>query len=89
MESAIDKVYPEPVEAEQIAMINNSLNEPGKHTVYTKRTSNSIIMRVVFSVRTPDATTSHMRDLYDFMVNWSAVIETGFTLPADIFHFLK
>ncbi|KEY73628.1 hypothetical protein S7711_09566 [Stachybotrys chartarum IBT 7711] len=89
MESAIDKVHLELVEAEQIAMIKDFLDEPGKHTVHTKRTSNSIIMSVVFGVRTPDATTSHMRDLYNLMERWSAVMETGSTPPVDIFPFLK
>ncbi|KAL7932232.1 cytochrome P450 [Trichoderma chlorosporum] len=89
MESAVDKSHHNLVEAEQVAMIKDFLDRPGEHMVHTKRTSNSIIMSLVFGVRTPDAKTPHMRDLYDVMERWSAVMETGATPPVDIFPFLK
>ncbi|KAL7952661.1 cytochrome P450 [Trichoderma compactum] len=89
MESAVDKSHLALVEAEQVAMVKDFLDRPGEHMVHTKRTSNSIIMSLVFGVRTPDATTPHMRDLYNVMERWSAVMETGATPPVDIFPFLK
>jgi cytochrome P450 len=89
MESAVDKSHLALVDAEQVAMVKDFLDKPGEHMVHTKRTSNSIIMSMVFGKRTPDATTPHMRDLYNVMERWSAVMETGATPPVDIFPFLK
>jgi cytochrome P450 len=89
MESAVDKSHLALVDAEQVAMLKDFLDKPGEHMVHTKRTSNSIIMSLVVGARTPDATTPHMRDLYNVMERWSAVMETGATPPVDIFPFLK
>ena len=89
MESAVDKSHLALVDAEQVAMVKDFVDKPGEHMVHTKRTSNSIIMSLVFGVRTPDSTTPHMRDLYNVMERWSAVMETGATPPVDIFPFLK
>ena len=45
-------------------------------------------MALVFGIRTPTVTTSHMVRLYDLMENWSVVMEPGNTPPVDIYPFL-
>ncbi|KAK3688655.1 cytochrome P450 [Podospora appendiculata] len=46
-----------------------------KHMVHTKRTSNSIIMSLVFGVRTESDQTPHMKELYSVMDKWSEIME--------------
>lgn len=89
MESMCDKQHIQLVEAEQVHMMRDFLLVPEKHMVHTKRTSNSIIMSLVFGVRTTCDQTTHMRELYTMMERWSEVMETGATPPVDIFPFLK
>lgn len=43
----------------------------------------------VFGVRTKDATTSHMRRMFELMEHWSLVMELGNTPPVDFYPFLK
>jgi len=89
MESMCDRQHIELVEAEQVQMMRDFLVAPERYMVHTKRTSNSIIMSLVFGVRTESDQTAHMQELYTVMERWSEVMETGATPPVDIFPFLK
>ena len=77
------------VEAEATQMMHDIMMAPQELMLHPKRFSNSIIMSLVFGIRTPSVHTSHMLELYDVMEKWSAVMETGATPPVDIFGFLK
>ncbi|KAK4212170.1 cytochrome P450 [Rhypophila decipiens] len=77
------------VDAEQVQMMRDFLVKPENHMRHTKRTSNSIIMSLVFGIRTDSDQTPHMKELYAVMERWSEVMEVGATPPVDIFPFLK
>ncbi|KAF1977130.1 cytochrome P450 oxidoreductase [Bimuria novae-zelandiae CBS 107.79] len=77
------------VEAEAVQMMHDLMVEPKDLMLHPKRFSNSIIMSLVFGIRTPSVRTKHMLQLYEVIEKWSAVIETGATPPVDIFGFLK
>ncbi|KAK3323361.1 cytochrome P450 [Cercophora scortea] len=88
-EGVCDKQHISLVEAETTQMLRDFLDRPEKHMVHTKRTSNSIIMSLVFGVRTESDQTPHMKELYSVMDKWSEIMEVGATPPVDIFPFLK
>lgn len=77
------------VQAEAVQMMHDMMAAPQDFMLHPKRFSNSVIMSLVFGIRTPSVRTSHMLQLYDVMEKWSAVMETGATPPVDIFGFLK
>lgn len=77
------------VEAEAVQMMHDLMAEPKDLMLHPKRFSNSIIMSLVFGIRTPSVNTKHMLQLYDVMEKWSVIMETGATPPVDIFGFLK
>ncbi|KAM7183943.1 putative cytochrome P450 [Naviculisporaceae sp. PSN 640] len=77
------------VNAEQVQMMRDFLVHPENHMRHTKRTSNSIIMSLVFGTRTDSDQTPHMKELYEVMERWSEVMEIGATPPVDIFPLLK
>ncbi|KAL4794669.1 cytochrome P450 [Aspergillus venezuelensis] len=77
------------VEAEHTQMMHDFLVHPERHMLHTKRAINSIIMSLLFGIRTPSPDTQHMADLYEIMEKWSQVMETGATPPVDVFPWLK
>ncbi|KAK6008854.1 hypothetical protein QM012_000757 [Aureobasidium pullulans] len=77
------------IQAELSQMMNDFLTFPDGHMNHFKRTSNSIIMSLLFGIRTKSCTTKHFVDLYDLMDRWSEVMEVGSTPPVDIFPCLK
>lgn len=77
------------IQAECSQMMHDFLTHPGGHMSHFKRTSNSIIMSLLFGIRTGSCTTKHFVDLYDLMDRWSEVMELGSTPPVDIFPILK
>ncbi|KAG6365904.1 hypothetical protein INS49_000080 [Diaporthe citri] len=77
------------IEAEQTQMMRDFLVNPERLMVHTKRTSNSIIMSLVFGIRTKSHDTMHMKKLYAVMERWSEVMEMGATPPVDVYPFLK
>jgi cytochrome P450 len=56
--------------------------------LHPKRFSNSIIVSLVYGIRTPSVETGHMTRLYEMMEGWSKVMEPGNTPPVDIYGFL-
>lgn len=84
-----EKEHVKLLEAEHTQMMRDFLLYPEKHMLHTKRTTNSIIMSLLFGIRTPSWDTPHMEELYEIMEQWSKVMETGATPPVDIFPWLK
>lgn len=75
--------------AEAVQMLNDFCDEPEKFMSHPKRFSNSIIMSVLYGIRSPRSTTPHFLRLYSMMEEWSEVMETGATPPVDIIPALK
>ena len=75
-------------EAEARQMLRDYLVSPEEHMLHPKRYANSIIMSLIWGVRTPTPRTKHMERLYSLMEIWSKVMETGATPPVDIYPFL-
>lgn len=89
MESMCEKEHMKIIDAEQVQMVRDFVIHPEQHMLHSKRTSNSIIMSLLFGIRTESCETPHVVELYDIMERWSKVMETGATPPVDIFPFLK
>ncbi|CAP92710.1 Steroid 17-alpha-hydroxylase/17,20 lyase [Penicillium chrysogenum] len=87
--SMCEKEHVKLLEAEHTQMMRDFLLYPEKHMLHTKRTTNSIIMSLLYGIRTPSWDTPHMQELYEIMEQWSKVMETGATPPVDIFPWLK
>ncbi|PNY24206.1 Fumitremorgin C synthase [Tolypocladium capitatum] len=88
MESVVEKRHVEVQNAEATQMLRDMCVRPDQHMRHPKRYSNSIIMSLVFGLRTPSVDTPHMTRLYDMMENWSQLMEPGATPPVDIYPFL-
>ncbi|KAI9879658.1 MAG: hypothetical protein M1830_007765 [Pleopsidium flavum] len=89
MESKCEKEHVKLQNAEAGQMLRDFCIAPEQHMLHPKRYSNSIIMSLVFGIRTPSYETHHLTSLYNMMEKWSEVGETGATPPVDIFPFLK
>ncbi|PYH64561.1 cytochrome P450 [Aspergillus vadensis CBS 113365] len=76
------------LEAEHTQMMRDFLLHPEKYMLHTRRTTNSIIMSLLFGICTLSWDTPHMQDLYEIMELWSQIMETGTTPPVDIFPWL-
>ncbi|KAK5130310.1 hypothetical protein LTR08_002234 [Meristemomyces frigidus] len=87
-EKAVEERFLGLQEAEARVMVRGYLLEPEQHMLHPKRFANSVIMSIVWGVRTPTARTGHMHRLYALMEIWSKVMETGATPPVDIYPFL-
>ncbi|KAJ6105229.1 hypothetical protein N7523_010039 [Penicillium sp. IBT 18751x] len=89
MASKCDKEHIHTQNAEAIQMLRDFLLFPEKHMLHPKRYSNSIIMCLLYGVRTPSFDTPHMQKLYELMDHWSSILEIGATPPIDAFPLLK
>ncbi|KAB8253715.1 putative cytochrome P450 [Aspergillus pseudonomiae] len=88
MESMVERHHLEVQNAEAVQMLRDMCVRPDQHMHHPKRFSNSIIMSLVFGLRTPSVDTPHMTRLYDMMENWSQLMEPGATPPVDIYPLL-
>ncbi|KAL4748420.1 hypothetical protein BDW72DRAFT_214807 [Aspergillus terricola var. indicus] len=88
METAVEKSHIHVQNAEAVQMLRDFCVRPDQHMLHPKRYSNSIIMSLVYGVRTPSVHTAHMTQLYEMMERWSKVMEPGNTPPVDIYSFL-
>ncbi|EXJ68791.1 uncharacterized protein A1O5_07722 [Cladophialophora psammophila CBS 110553] len=89
MESMCEKNHIKLQNAESVQMLRDFLISPENHMLHPKRFSNSVIMSILFGIRTPSYDTPHMTKLYDLMESWSKVMETGATPPVDFYPFLR
>lgn len=76
-------------DAEAVQMLKDFCDEPENLMSHPKRFSNSIIMSLLYGIRSPRSTTPHFVQLYSMMEEWSEVMETGATPPVDIIPALK
>ncbi|TGJ86889.1 hypothetical protein E0Z10_g1858 [Xylaria hypoxylon] len=88
-ESMCDKQHIKLVDAEQTQMMRDFVENPEQYMLHPKRTSNSIIMSLVYGIRTESIKTPHLVELYALMDRWSEVMEVGATPPVDFFPVLK
>lgn len=89
METMVEKEHMSLVEAEETQMMHDFLVHPELHMLHSKRTSNSIVMSLLYGIRTKTSKASHVVELYEIMERWSEVMEVGATPPVDIFPILK
>ncbi|KNG83322.1 putative cytochrome P450, partial [Aspergillus nomiae NRRL 13137] len=89
MSSRCDKVHIETQNAEAVQMLRDFIVYPDQYMLHAKRFSNSIIMSLLFGIRTPSFDTPHMQKLYHLMDHWSKIMEIGSTPPVDVFPFLQ
>ncbi|KAL3481005.1 cytochrome P450 [Aspergillus californicus] len=88
MESMVEKNHVRVQNAEAVQMLRDFCIRPDQHMLHPKRFSNSIIMSLVYGIRTPSVDTLHMTQLYEMMEGWSKIMEPGNTPPVDIYSFL-
>ncbi|CBF76209.1 cytochrome P450 [Aspergillus nidulans FGSC A4] len=68
METAVEKSHIHVQNAGAVQMLRDFCVRPDLHMLHPKRYSNSIIMSLVYGVRTPSVHTAHMTQLYEMMV---------------------
>ncbi|KAF2182283.1 cytochrome P450 [Zopfia rhizophila CBS 207.26] len=88
-EARVEREHVRLVDAEATQMVYEMMMSPDNLMLHPKRFSNSIIMSLVFGIRTSNVQQPHMLELYEIMEKWSAVMETGATPPVDLLPFLK
>ncbi|PLB47299.1 putative cytochrome P450 [Aspergillus steynii IBT 23096] len=88
METMVERHHLEVQNAEAVQMLRDMCVRPHQHMRHPKRFSNSIIMSLVFGIRTPSVDTPHMTRLYAMMETWSQLMEPGATPPVDIYPLL-
>ncbi|KAF1991601.1 cytochrome P450 [Aulographum hederae CBS 113979] len=90
MESEVEGKYLGVVEAEAGLLVRELWEEGRGEGVMRapKRFSNSIIMSLIYGIRTPHWTTPHMTKLYALMEHWSEVMSVGGSPPVEAFPFL-
>ncbi|KEY67011.1 hypothetical protein S7711_04695 [Stachybotrys chartarum IBT 7711] len=77
------------VEAEAAQLVQDIILEPESLMNHPGRYSNSIIMTLVFGIRTPRHDTPHFKKLQKIMTDLSALGEVGSTPPVDVLSFFK
>jgi cytochrome P450 len=88
-ENRVEKEHIRLIEAEATQMLFDFMCEPEKSNLHPKRFSNSIIMSLIYGIRTKNTEVKHMGELYEVMEKWSSVMETGATPPVDLVPWLK
>ncbi|CRG92454.1 Cytochrome P450 2F2 [Talaromyces islandicus] len=90
MEKRCEQEHIRLIEAESVQMLHDFvLDSNDCMEKIPKRFSNSIIMSLVFGVRTPSRHSSHMKKLYDIMLELSKISEIGATPPVDLLGVFK
>ncbi|OOF93612.1 hypothetical protein ASPCADRAFT_173504 [Aspergillus carbonarius ITEM 5010] len=84
-ETACETRHMRLLEAEHTQMLRDFVVRPDQHMRHPARTTNSIIMSLLYGIRTPSYNTPHVEFLNDLMDRWSKVMEMGATPPVDIF----
>ncbi|KAI0395695.1 putative cytochrome P450 [Xylariaceae sp. FL0594] len=88
-EGICDRRHLRLVDAEQTQMMRDFAERPEQYMLHPRRTSNSIVMGIVYGVRSETVEAPHLVELYDIMDRWSEVMEVGATPPVDFFPVLK
>ncbi|KAI1161559.1 cytochrome P450 2D18 [Nemania serpens] len=88
-ESRCNKDHLRIVEAETAQMLRDICLEPESIMHHPGRFSNSVIMSLVYGIRTPSTETPHYKKLQRIMTELSAIGEIGSTPPVDAIPFTK
>ncbi|ROV98480.1 hypothetical protein VPNG_08535 [Cytospora leucostoma] len=88
-ESVCDKQHLALVEAESAQLLRDICLDPNDFFLHPGRMSNSIMMSMVFGIRTPKHNSPHYLKQRQVMSDLSALGEIGATPPVEIFPFLK
>ncbi|KAI1824884.1 cytochrome P450 2D18 [Xylaria intraflava] len=88
-ESVCNKQHIPLLEAESAQLLRDIALEPNDLMLHPGRFSNSIMMSMIFGVRTPTHNAPHYLKLRDLMTTLSGLGEMGATPPVDILPMLK
>ncbi|KAL9619846.1 MAG: hypothetical protein Q9160_005586 [Pyrenula sp. 1 TL-2023] len=88
-ESVVNKIHIPLVEAESCQLVRDICSKPADLMLHPGRYSNSVVMCLVFGIRTPSHDTSHYLKLRQLMTKLLSLGEIGATPPIDLFPFLK
>ncbi|EXJ74267.1 uncharacterized protein A1O5_02563 [Cladophialophora psammophila CBS 110553] len=88
-EALCDKEHTKIQQSEMVQLLHDMLETPEDWGNHLKRTTNSIVMSVVYGIRSPSSKAAHMERLEALLQKWARIQEFGATPPVDIFPFLK
>ncbi|KAI1800125.1 cytochrome P450 [Daldinia bambusicola] len=87
--SRCDNDHSSMIEAEIVQTLKDLFVEPSALMNHPGRLSNSIIMSLVFGIRTPRHDTNHFDELRQIMTELASLGDIGATPPIDLLPFLK
>ena len=85
MASMCEKKHMRLIEAEQVQMMRDFLVQPEQHMRHPERMTNSIIMSLLFGIRTESYETTHFIGLGEFLKEWFALLAFKGIPPIDYF----
>ncbi|KAK4944566.1 hypothetical protein LTR10_016000 [Elasticomyces elasticus] len=88
-ESICDREHSKIHQAESVQLLHDVLQSPDEWVQHLKRFSNSIIMSIVYGIRSPSIDAPWTKGLNDIVELWARINEFGATPPVDLFPFLK
>ncbi|KAK8108236.1 uncharacterized protein PG998_010249 [Apiospora kogelbergensis] len=88
-ESVLNKLYIPLIEAESCQLVRDVCSKPEDLMLHPGRYSNSVIMSLVFGIRTPSHDMPHYLQLRQVMTKILSLGEIGATPPIDLFPFLQ
>ncbi|KIW98747.1 uncharacterized protein Z519_00410 [Cladophialophora bantiana CBS 173.52] len=88
-ESLCDREHSKLHQAESVQLLYDMLHNPDDWVFHLKRYSNSIIMCIVYGIRTPSIEAPWTQKLNEIVELWARINEFGATPPVDLFPFLK
>ncbi|KAJ9615082.1 hypothetical protein H2200_001156 [Cladophialophora chaetospira] len=88
-ETLCNKEHAKIQQAETVQMLHDMLQAPDVWTNHLKRFSNSVILSIVYGIRSPTFDAPYLKRLNDLVEIWARINEFGATPPVDIFPFLK
>ncbi|OXV07953.1 hypothetical protein Egran_04277 [Elaphomyces granulatus] len=85
MASMCEKKHMRLIEAEQAQMMRDFLVQPEQHMVHPERMTNSVMMSLLFGIRTESHETPHFIGLVEFLKQWFALLAFENIPPVDYF----
>ncbi|KAK6383733.1 hypothetical protein LTS17_003025 [Exophiala oligosperma] len=88
-EALCDREHSKIHQAESVQLLYDVLQSPDEWMQHLKRFSNSIIMSIVYGIRSPSIDAPWTKKLNDIVELWARINEFGATPPVDLFPILK
>ncbi|KIV88838.1 hypothetical protein PV10_08476 [Exophiala mesophila] len=88
-ESLCEKEHAKIQHAETTQLLYDILETPDLWINHLKRFSNSIIMSIVYGIRSPASNSPYISRLNELVEIWARINEFGATPPVDLYPFLK